>query len=203
MSEKKQKRSFLKAFFVRLAVKCAVFMVIVFAAFFLFKHFGSEVFGVKTERNGALVASQLEKCQELVSVKNHYSDIVIIKKSRIAGFAKAFTIVKFYGVIRAGVGNLGEAEYEVSADGNSVRVHLPPCEVLGNEISGIEVFDESRSIFVSVSLSELADEIQVNKELSEQNLVNEGLLLEAEEHARQIVENTLYALGFSSVVVEF
>lgn len=157
---------------------------------------------MKIERKGALVATQLEKCQELVTVKNHYSDIVTIKKTRIAGLAKSFSIVRFYGVVRVGISDLSKAEYKISENGKKISIKLPSCEILGNDISGIEVFDESRSIFVAVSLKEVVDEISSNKELTEAELIDDGIIDEANIQVRQIVLNTMLALGFSDVEIE-
>ena len=48
---------------------------------------------VKKEINYAMVSKQLSYCQEFVSAKYRYSDIISIKKS--AGFSKSYSIVKY------------------------------------------------------------------------------------------------------------
>ena len=53
--------------------------------FYGFKKFSE----IKTEKRIALAAAEMQKCAELISVKNYYSDFVSIKKSRIAGLAKS------------------------------------------------------------------------------------------------------------------
>ena len=165
--------------------------------FYGFKKFSE----IKTEKRIALAAAEMQKCAELISVKNYYSDIVSIKKSRIAGLAKSFSIVRYEGILRAGIADLSLCDVKISQNGKKVEIVIPECEVLGNDISGIEVFDEDRSIFVSVTMKEMIDEINLSRESSKEKLIEAGILEEARQQAIMIIKNIFRAAGFSDVRV--
>ena len=165
--------------------------------FYGFKKFSE----IKTEKRIALAAAEMQKCAELISVKNYYSDIVSIKKSRIAGLAKSFSIFRYEGILRAGIADLSLCDVKISQNGKKVEIVIPECEVLGNDISGIEVFDEDRSIFVSVTMKEMIDEINLSRESSKEKLIEAGILEEARQQAIMIIKNIFRAAGFSDVRV--
>lgn len=158
---------------------------------------------IKSENRSAVVFHELQRCSELITVKNTYSDVISIKKTRIAGFAKTFSIVKYTGVIRGGISDITKSEVKVSDSGKKVKVILPNAEVLSNDISSIEVFDESKSIFVSISVQEIMNEIRFNQESTSKEILETGFLKEAEEQAAKITESILYAAGFKEVEVSF
>lgn len=158
---------------------------------------------VKTEKSSAIVFRELEKCAELATIKNSYSDVISIKKSRIAGLAKTYSIVKYTGIIRGGISDISKAKISVSNRGKCVKVELPPVEVLSNDISAIEVFDESSSAFVSISVQEIMAEIRFNQESASAGILETGFLEEAKSHAKEITETILFASGFEDVSVKF
>ncbi|WP_294429477.1 DUF4230 domain-containing protein [uncultured Treponema sp.] len=173
-------------------------VALVFGGKFGWKKLGE----IKTERSSAVVFRELVRCSELVTVKNTYSDIISIKKTRIAGFAKTFSIIKYTGTIRGGIADISASKITVSDRGKSVKVVLPVVEVLSNDISSIEVFDESKSIFVTISLKDVMNEIRFNQESSSAEILETGFLNEAEKQAVKVVESMLYAAGFEKVSVE-
>ena len=160
-----------------------------------------KISGIKTEKRIALATAEMQKCAELISVKNYYSDIVSIKKTRIAGLAKSFSIVRYEGILRAGIADLSLCDVKISQNGKKVEIVLPECEVLGNDISDMEVFDEDRSIFVSVTMKEMVNEINLSRESSKEKLIEAGILGEARAQAIMIIKNIFRAAGFSDVRV--
>ena len=178
-----------------LALLCLLF----FGGKFIWQKLGQ----IKTEKSSAIVFRELEKCAELVTAKNTYSDIISIKKTRIAGFAKSFSIIKYTGVIRGGIKDISQAQVKIYDRGRKVKVLLPKMEILSNDISSIEVFDEGKSIFVSISVKEIMEEIRFNQESASAEILGTGFLSEAESHAAKIFESILYASGFKEVEVIF
>lgn len=144
---------------------------------------------------------EMQKSAEMITVKSRYSDIISIKKTRIAGLAKSFSIVKYDGILRAGIADLSLAEVKVLDGGKKIGVILPECEILGNDISNIEVFDEDRSIFVSVSLKEVVDEVNLSRKSSEEKFIESGILDDAKNQAVMIIESIFKAAGFTDVRV--
>ena len=182
-----------------------IIIALILAAAILFGgKFGWQKLGeIKTEKSSALVFRELKRCAELVTVKNTYSDIISIKKTRIAGLAKSYSIVKYTGVIRGGISDIKKAKFTVSERGRSVEVVLPPIEVLSNDISSIEIFDEGKSAFVSISAQEIMAEIRFNQESASAEILETGFLKEAQDQAVRITESFLFAAGFEKVSVTF
>ena len=203
-SEKEPKiLKFLTKSICKILTRIILILALITALFFGGK-FSWQKFGeIKTEKSSAIVFRELEKCAELVTAKNTYSDIISIKKTRIAGFAKSFSIIKYTGIIRGGIKDISKAQVKISERGKKARVILPKMEVLSNDISSIEVFDESKSIFVSISIKEIMEEIRFNQETASTEILETGFLSEAESHAAKIFESILYASGFKEVEVVF
>lgn len=193
----------LSKFINKILFKIILILALLCALFFGGKFSWQKLGEIKAEKSSAIVFRELEKCAELVTVKNSYSDIISIKKTRIAGFAKSFSIIKYTGVIRGGIKDISKAQVKISERGKKARVILPKMEVLSNDISSIEVFDESKSIFVSISVKEIMEEIRFNQETASTEILETGFLSEAESHAAKIFESILYASGFKEVEVVF
>ena len=206
-SEKKSKSPLILKIFSKFAnkilFKIIVILALLCALFFGGKFSWQRLGEVKTEKSSAIVFRELQKCAELTTVKNTYSDVISIKKTRIAGLAKTYSIVKYTGLIRGGISDISKAKISVSNRGKSVKVELPPVEVLSNDISSIEVFDESKSAFVSISVQEIMAEIRFNQESASAEILGTGFLEEAKSHAKEITETILLASGFEEVSVIF
>lgn len=187
----------------KILTRIILILALITALFFGGKFSWQKLGEIKTEKSSAIVFRELEKCAELVTAKNTYSDIISIKKTRIAGFAKSFSIIKYTGVIRGGIKDISKAQVKIYDMGRKVKVLLPKMEILSNDISSIEVFDESKSIFVSISVKEIMEEIRFNQETASAEILGTGFLSEAESHAAKIFESILYASGFKEVEVVF
>ena len=166
-------------------------------------YFGQKaLWRVYLEKKHTLVEEQLSRCAELVTIKNRYTDIVNIKKSAALGLAKAYSIVKFTAIIRAGINDVRDIEFEISPDGKTLTVKMPPSEILGNDIVSQEVFDEKKSIFVPITTKEIFEGIdEARSENLEANLTN-GILSDASEQARNTVQAMLSQLKFQNIKIE-
>ena len=158
---------------------------------------------VKVEHLHSLVYSQIEKVCELTVIKYNYGSVVLPKKSALNGSIKAYSIVKFSGVIRLGISNLEEMQITVSPNGKMVDVLLPHAEILENAIVSEEVFDEKRSIFIPITTQEIFDEIKSEMERTEDALLHDGILDEADERIVLLVKAFLSANGVRESTVHF
>ena len=163
--------------------------------------FGLKKFtAVKYENKLALVDKQLSYCQELVTAKYRYSDIITLKKT--SGWAKSYSIIKYTGVVRAGLADITDVSYSVSIDGKTISLKVPEAEILGNEIVSQSVFDEKQSIFVPISTQDIFDEIDRAKAEALEDMISEGVLDEAREYSVRIIRQFMLALGFEEVVIK-
>lgn len=154
---------------------------------------------VKYENKLALVDKQLSYCQELITAKYRYSDIITLKKT--AGWAKSYSIIKYTGVVRAGLADITDVSYSLSVDGKAITLDVPAAEVLGNEIVSQSVFDEKQSIFVPISTQDIFDEIERAKAEALEDMIAEGVLEEARDYAVRIITQFMLALGFEEVKI--
>ena len=171
-------------------------LLLLCGAYFGFKRFGI----VRTETKLALVDRQLSYCQELVTAKYRYSDIITLKKSSC--FANSYSIIKYTGLVRAGIADITDVSYSVSLDGKTITLTVPPAEILGNEIVSQGVFDEKQSIWVPISTQEVFDEIEKAKAEAVEDMVAEGVLDEARDYAVRVITQFMLALGFEDVKIK-
>lgn len=176
-------------------ILCVGFLVII-VGYFGLKKFNKPV----EETRYALVDKQLSYCQELVTLKYRYSDIATIKKT--SGFARSYSLIKYSGVIRAGIADVTDISYSASIDGKKIYLTVPEAEILGNEIVKQEVFDESSSIFKPITTKEVFDEIKKSQDETCQDLIAEGLLDEARSYAINILTQFMKSIGYEEVIIK-
>ena len=197
--EKSGKKSLLARVILRISSIIAIFILAFLVFWLLTLKFGNFV-EVKKESKTALVDKQLSFCQELVTAKYRYSDIITIKKA--AGFSKSYSIIKYTGLIRVGIADFTDLSYELSTDEKVVTIKMPECEVLGNDIVRQEVFDEKQSIFVPITTQEVFDEIDIARQIAQEDMLAEGILKESAEYAKKIIRQFMIAAGFEDVIFE-
>ena len=180
----------------RIVTIIVIALIVLGGGYFGLKRFTT----VKTENKLALVDRQLSYCQELVTAKYRYSDIITMKKT--SGFAKSYSIIKYTGLIRAGLADITDVSYSVSLDGKTITLTVPAAEILGNEIVSQSVFDEKQSVFVSISTQEVFDEIEKAKQAAVEDMVAEGILDDAREYSVKIITQFMLALGFEEVRIK-
>lgn len=154
---------------------------------------------VHVAKTHAMIERELQEVAELTLYKMRYSDIATIKKKKLT--AKAYSIVRYTGTVRAGIADISRADIFISADGKTVDVLLPRSEILGSDITSQEVFDEQRSIFLPITIQEIFDEIDAAKEEVAENLIADGLLDESDERAQKLVTRLLEKFGFTEITV--
>lgn len=203
MEKRKSRREGGQSFGQALASKVilrAVTIVLIAAAVFALAAFClSKMQAARVQNRRAAVERELSECAELVLYKMRYSDIITIKKK--GAISKAFSIVRYSGVLRAGIENIRDAEVVVSPDAKSVVVKIPPAVLLGNDIYSQEVFDEQQRLFNRISTQEIFDQIEAAKSEAAEEILAEGLLDDADARAKQVVAALVKPLGFKNVSV--
>ena len=197
---KKKNQKSVSPFFNKIIVRL-VWIIILLVIFAGASYFAiTKLTKVEKESKFAMIDKQLSYCQELVTAKYRYSDIVTIKKT--SGFAKSYSIIKYNGLLRVGIADFTDISYKLSLDGKTVKIKLPEAEILGNDILKQEVFDEKNSIFVAISTQEVFDEIDNARFQTQEDMLAEGILEDAELYAQQIIRQFLLSLGFEKIVFE-
>ena len=177
-------------------------LVAAFVLMIMLPNLKQTFFSQKKEIHEAMVTQQLLNAQELITQKYRYSDVITLKKSIM--FSKSYSIIKFTGIIRAGIGDVSQIKFKISdsyGGKKSIRLKLPKSEILGNEIVDQSVFDEKRSVFVPITTQEIFDEIDLVRNNIAEEIVGEGFLNEADSSAKKTITQMMYALGFEAVEV--
>lgn len=196
--KRSQKKSFLSRLFTKIFLWLLLVAVILVAGCFLWQ----KISQVQVEKKYALVTQELQRCSELTTVKISYSDIVTLKKTAVLGMAKSYSIVKFSGVIRCGIENLGNCRMYIDEGGKGIVLRMPPATVLGNDIQEISVFDEQQSIFVPISTQELLDQVELAREDTLRKTLDAGILADSEQQARTLLTTILTNMGFQRITIQ-
>jgi hypothetical protein len=188
-------------FLSNLIFKILFVLILIAACYFGFKYFVGNPFEVTLESKHTMVEKQLEQCAELTLSKMRYSDVVSIKKTGVLGMAKSYSLVRYTGIIRAGIEDISKAKIEFSNNEQEVTVTLPLTTVLANDIVHQEVFDEQQNVFVAITTQEVFDAIEAAQNETITEILADGFLDEADNRAKLVVTQMLQTLGFSKVVV--
>lgn len=199
MNEKQSSGGFAANLASRLILRVVTITLLVAAVLFCGKLAGDKLFSVRVQNKRAAVERELAECAELVLYKMRYSDIITLKKR--GAVSKAFSIVRYTGVLRAGIENIRDSEIVISDGGRKLLVKIPPCVLLGNDIASQEVFDEQQRLFTRISTQEVFDQIEIAKREAADEILADGLLDDADARAKQVVTALLKPLNFESVTV--
>ena len=193
-----KKKSCFRRFFFKLFLWLLLIAIILVALLFLWQKFSQ----IEVEKKYALVSQELQRCSELTTVKITYSDIVTLKKSAVMGMAKSYSIVKFSGVIRCGIENLGDSRMYIDEGGKGITLRIPVAKVLGNDIKEISVFDEQQSIFVPITTQEVLEQVELAREETLKKTLDSGILAESEQQARALLTTILSNMGFLRIDIQ-
>lgn len=164
-------------------------------------YFSEKIAKESYEAKSAMVSQELVQCAELSTVKMYYSDVSITTRTFL-GLGKSYSIVKFNGVARAGIEDISKLETEISPDLNKITIRMPSCTLLSNDISSFEVFDESDNIFVPIQTDAIFVDIEKARDNTSITLQNDGLIKEANNHAKSILTQVFSAMGFTFVDIQ-
>lgn len=148
--------------------------------------------------DAVVLETRLTEINELAVVSYHYTNMSQFESSSdFYGVKLPFTTKKFIltydGEIKAGV-KLSEASLEVV--GNEATVRLPAAVILSHEIdeNSVEVFDEKTSIFNPFTVEDFTAFQADQKIVMEGKALDNGLLDNATEKAKESVYLLLTAV---------
>lgn len=185
----------------KLIIILALLIVLSYVLFSGYAFLSEKIAESRYQAKSAMVSKELVQCAELSTVKMIYSNIATNKKNFL-GISKSYSLVRFSGVARAGIQDISKIKTSISRDLNSIYIEMPCCVLLSNEITGFELFDESNNIFVSIPTQEILSKIEEERDKTGEILINEGLINEANNHAKSLLNQVFTAMGFTYVDVK-
>jgi len=179
-------------------------LVIVTGLFFYFKSLVTKETSILSDT----VEEQVSKILELSTVKYNYTNVVSYKDNKkfnemnIPFTSKGF-LIKYSGYIKAGI-DLETVEVNVK-DKKSVEIVLDKPKVFDNVINeeDVYVYDERESIFNQLKIEDLYDVLVKEKKNMEEEVINKGLLNEAQKNAEEILNSFLQNMGFENIKILF
>lgn len=198
---KKTGSGFFRRLFIRLMIIICLVVFCGAAGYFAVQYVQDYLQSQRYEAKTALVERELIQCAELCTLKEQYSDIVTIKKRAFLGLARSYSIVRYKAVLRAGIRDFSAIAVTISPDGDSVVVDLPSCEILGNDVTNFEVFDDFQNVFIPIETSEVLSEIEKARDAASVDFLQQGFILDANAHAETVFKSFFTAMGFSHVTV--
>lgn len=165
---------------------------------------GTFVAGKEERRQlDAVVFRQMVGCSRLGVLSTIYTDVVMLKKSKVGGLFKSYGIYKYVGKIEGGIPDLENCTFDVDTTTNSISVILPEATIVSHEILKLEKFDEKSSSFCRIENSEVMDEVQQRKTDAEQLLMEYGFMQEVEKRAQEVISGMITAMGYKGYDILF
>ena len=184
----------------KLIIILALVIILSFMLFSGYVYIRERVSESRFQAKSAMVSRELVQCAELATVKVIYKDIATPKNNNIIG--KSYKIIKFTGVARAGIDDISKIQTVISPDLNTISITMPTCTLLSNDISSFELFDEFNHLLAPVETEKIFKEIEKARDETGLTLINEGIIKEANNHAKSLLTQVFTAMGFTYVDVK-
>src|SRR5450432_64526 len=163
--------------------------------------------GVKLNIDQPTVVRQIQRLQKLETVS--YTMDKIIGGARDNAYLPKFLagdriLLVVHGVVVAGV-NLGNIKAsDVTVQGHSISLHLPPAEVFSTRIDNAKsrVYSRDTGLFSSPDPNLESDVREEAERQLQQAALVDGILKSANQNARNTVSGMLTGLGFTQVALQ-
>lgn len=162
----------------------------------------------KTNLLSNRIEEKIVRLMELSTVKYNYTNVVEYEnKVQLSGINIPFTnkkfILKYSGYIKAGV-DLNTIQVNLK-DKDAVEITMDKAEIFENVISEEDVyfFDEKDSIFNKLSFKDLYVVLIEEKEKMKEEVLEKGILNDAEKNGEEIITSLLEGMGFNNVTIKF
>lgn len=143
------------------------------------------------------VVNDIQSIGELATIKYIYTDMGKFENSQqFKGYdipltTKSF-ILSWNGTIKAGV-DTKEITININENNKTILVHIPKAKILSHETdeNSVEIFDENNNIFNPITLEDYNSFFAESKLEMEQRALDNGLLDEAIENAKNVISQIL------------
>ena len=144
-----------------------------------------------------IVRLGLRDIGELITQVGHFTNVQVIENSKeLYGWTIPLTTSKYIfsydGTVQAGI-NFENIEVSTNEITKEIKVVLPEAEIFGLEIDtdSLEIYDESKSIFTPLKLTDVNNSLGDLKEEVRKQAIANGILENAYSNSKLLVENIL------------
>lgn len=157
------------------------------------------------------VITQVRELSRLEGVSYHVERVVDLKDKQQALFGLVKTedaiLLVASGDVTAGVdlGKLRDGDVVVSADRQTVSIHLPPAEVFSAKLDNDRTYVHTRATDLLAQRKESleTDARQAAERTLQSAAEDAGIVRRAEESVKRTVQSLVRSLGFANVSVDF
>ncbi len=153
----------------------------------------------RTSYTSRTVEMRLSDIGELVTQAGYFTNVQTISGSReLFGIEMPFTqsryIYSYDGIIRAGM-DFSDVKLDVSELTHKIYVTLPEVRIISVDLdeSSLKVYDQQDSIFTPLKVETMNESMITMKDQARISAVENGILKNAEENARQLLKGFLAA----------
>lgn len=154
------------------------------------------------------VSENVLKILQLSTLQYNYTDVISYKQSsEYNGLKIPFTekkfLIKYTGYIKAGT-DLNNIKITIT-EPDTIHISLEHCKITDNVINeeDVHVYDEKESIFNQLKISDYYQVLVEEKKKTESKIVENGFLTEADDYAKQLIEELLKAMNFKNITIDF
>lgn len=154
------------------------------------------------------IEEKVSRLVELSTIKYNYTNVVEYDdKMQVNGMNIPFTskkfILKYSGYIKAGI-DLTTVDTKI-IDKDTIIIRMDEAEIFENVISEEDVyfFDERDSVFNKLSFKDLYSVLIDEKEKMKDEVIEKGILNDAQENGKEIVYSLLEGMGFKNITIEY
>lgn len=143
-----------------------------------------------------LTANAVNRIAELAVLEYRYADVMELNRKFAVGGVST-SLVRFSGVVKAGIADASGITASYNPAANLVTVTLPPAVIIDNtvDIGTVKIWDLKRNIFVPISTELKIQEVTAFKDRIAKELSTSGFLAEADERASVLVSSLYAAFG--------
>jgi hypothetical protein len=148
-----------------------------------------------------LNATALMRISELAVLKYRYTDVMELNRRFIVG-GPSTSLVRFSGVVKAGIPDVTKIVANFDQKKNAVRVFIPRATIIDNtvDVSSVRIWDVKRNIFVPITTELKLQEISTFKDKTRKELETSGFLAEADSRAEELITSLFSTFGATITV---
>lgn len=159
----------------------------------------------KSSDNETIISSEwlkqsLINISELSVIEYNYTNVAKFEDAnKILGltvpFSQKYFIVAYDGKIKAGV-DLNSLEIDINSDQKLVNIAIKNSKIISHEMfdDKLEIFDEQNAIFNPIQIEDFTSFISDQKEQLELEIIEGGLLVEADEKSKEFIKQFVITL---------
>ncbi len=154
------------------------------------------------------VSESILQILQLSTLEYNYTDVASYKESStykdmIIPFTEKRFMIKYTGYLKAG-SDLSNIEI-ATPDSDTVHITIDHATITDNVINeeDIYVYDEKGSLFNSLKIADVYDLMVEEKQKTQENLIENGFLKEADQRSKDLMTEVLKAMNFKHIVIRF